>query len=358
MAKLLDFGIARLLGDETVGERFMTPVYASPEQFRGEASSTACDIYSLGAVLYEVISGRRPFDPQGKSPDEIQKTICNEYPSPLPGDLGDIVRMAMDKDPTRRYASAEALAEDLRRYRNGLPVLAHSGGSLYWMRKFVARNRVLSAVAGILLISILTGSTLIVHEANIAWRRAAQVRDLADKLLTGFNQSGDEPESTAQRAQRVRQALDSLGTLSAGTRADSTLDLKIAIAYEHVGDAQGDPMHRSLGDSAGAERSYRAAITILDRLVHERQPLPAALSELRQADYRLAMLLRATGSAKESLDYFLRAAQLADAAISQNPADRHLQYEAGSIYGWMARVLKDVGRLEDAASATAHAVHL
>ncbi len=360
VAKLLDFGIAQLLGaapnGDTAGERFMTPFYASPEQFRGESSSTACDVYSLGAILYEVVFGRQPFDFRGKSPEQIEKMICTDYPQPLPGDLGDIVRKAMDKDPTRRYASAEALADDLRRYSGEFPVRAHAGGPLYRTRKFVVRNRVLSGVAAILLVLILTATALIVHEANIAWHRAGQVRDLAESLLTGFNESGDGPESTAQRAQRVRHALDSLGQLSAGTGRDSALDLKIAIAYQHVGDAQGDPLRRSLGDSAGAGRSYRAAIAILERLVSQREQIPAAESELLQADYRLAMLLRATGGAKESLDYFVRASRMADAAMARSPNDLHLQFDAGEINSDMSRALAGLGQYPEAGAANTRAI--
>jgi tetratricopeptide (TPR) repeat protein len=359
VAKLLDFGIARLLGpapkNEIAGERFLSPFYASPEQFRGESSGTACDVYSLGAVLYEVVSGRRPFDFQGKSPSEIENMICSQYPQPLPGDLGRIVRKAMDKDPARRYASAEALADDLRRYSGGFPVRAHEGGPIYRMRRFVVRNRILSGVGAILLVLIVAATALIVHEENLAWHRAGQVRDLAESLLTGFNETGDAPESTAQRAQRVRHALDSLGQLSAGTGKDAALDLKIAIAYEHVGDVQGDPLRRSLGDSAGAERSYRAAVAILERLVARREQLPASERELLQADYRLAMLLRESGVARESLDYFVRAARMGDAATAQSPKDLHLQNDAGVIYEAMSRVLATLGRDGEAVKANTHA---
>lgn len=349
-AKLLDFGISKLMGEESAGERIMTPCYASPEQFRGEAPSTACDIYSLGALLYEIVSGQPPFDFRGKTPEQIERMTCEEYPAQLAGELGYVARKAMDKDPARRYSSAEALGSDLSRYTGKYPVGAHPGGSLYRVRKFLVRNHTYVVLASVLLVLILTATAMALHEANLAWRRAGQVRDLADSLLASYNESSDQPESTAQRAERVRRALDSLGQLSAGTGKDSALDLKIAVAYERVGDAQGDPTHRSLGDSRGAENSYRSAIAVLERLFEGCQQLPESQKELFRAEYKLAVLLRATGGAKDSLGHFVRATRLADSSVAASPHDLDLQNETAVIREAMSRVLVSLGQSEKAAA--------
>src|SRR6185503_17719280 len=127
--------------------------YASPEQIRGETVTTATDVYSLGVVLYELLTGRRPFVVPGNSWAVLERTICNTEPEApaaiapeLRGDLDNILRKALRKDPVRRYASADQFAEDLRRHLAGLPVIARKDTIFYRAGKFLRRNR--WAVAG------------------------------------------------------------------------------------------------------------------------------------------------------------------------------------------------------------------
>ncbi len=168
--KLLDFGIAKLLGDESASDpeitlaygRVMTPEYASPEQVRGERVSAASDIYSLGAVLYQLLTGQRAHRFDKRSAAEIERVVCSTDPvapsvaigaSPsrraLSGDLDTIVLKALQKDPARRYATADAMLDDLRRYREGRPVLARPDSFRYRAGKFIGRHRVAVAAAAI-----------------------------------------------------------------------------------------------------------------------------------------------------------------------------------------------------------------
>lgn len=157
--KLLDFGIAKLLDPAAdgftvsltgVGGRLMmTPGYASPEQVRGEPVTTATDVYSLGTVLYELLTGRRAHALETYSAEEIAKEICTRQP-PKPStlvkgldrDLDNIVLMALRKEPERRYASVQELSEDLDRFLQNLPVHARKESRTYRGRKFLKRNRV------------------------------------------------------------------------------------------------------------------------------------------------------------------------------------------------------------------------
>jgi serine/threonine protein kinase len=189
--KLLDFGIAKLLNPHLnpvdvpvtrTAWRLMTPEYASPEQVRGEALTTAAAVYALGVILYELLTGHRPYEVAGCSPQEILEIVCEQEPgrpstkvlkatvcsSPnrtsrtvtpgaistarsvpverlrrqLRGDLDNIALMALRKEPGRRYGSAEQLGDDLERYLNGLPVVARPSTLRYRLRKFVVRHRV------------------------------------------------------------------------------------------------------------------------------------------------------------------------------------------------------------------------
>ncbi len=185
--RLLDFGIAKLLNPElsaetpTVTGLALTPEYASPEQARGDVVTTASDVYSLGVLLYELLTGHRPYRLKTRLPMEVLKAVCEQEPERpstivrqaedttdgsravvitpegvsrardltpdrlgrrLRGDLDNIVLMALRKEPLRRYASAEALSEDLRRYLEGLPVKARKGTSAYRAGKYVKRHAV------------------------------------------------------------------------------------------------------------------------------------------------------------------------------------------------------------------------
>jgi tetratricopeptide (TPR) repeat protein len=174
--KLLDFGIAKLLGpsdrdDMTrTGFLIMTPEFAAPEQIRGAPVSTATDVYSLGVLLYLLLTGGRPYDLRGRSPAEVERIVCVDLPTRpsskalpvvgrgLRGDLDLIVMTALQKEEGRRYQSPAALAEDLRRFRQGRPILARPDSARYRLGKFLGRNRTTVATAAVA-VAALVGAT-------------------------------------------------------------------------------------------------------------------------------------------------------------------------------------------------------
>jgi eukaryotic-like serine/threonine-protein kinase len=166
--KLLDFGLAKILSSDELPEqtytflRMLTPDYASPEQVRGEVITKRSDIYSLGAVLYELVSGRRAHQFKDRTTAEIERVICERDPPPLADELGSIVQMAMHKEPERRYAGVEQLSEDVRRYLEHIPVLARKSGISYRLRKFARRNKLSVASSAIALLSIVSGIAIAV----------------------------------------------------------------------------------------------------------------------------------------------------------------------------------------------------
>ncbi|MEM9596665.1 MAG: serine/threonine-protein kinase [Acidobacteriota bacterium] len=240
--KLLDFGIAKLLrpppedvptvaaGDTApapniipnltrTGMQLLTPEYASPEQVRGEALTTASDVYSLGMVSYLLITGQRPYRLDNHRPSEIERVVCHAAPEPpstavrraqreggpgpgprtlgwrrrvVPDDLDNVVLMALRKEPARRYGSAAELGEDLRRYLSGLPVAARKDTLGYRVRKFVRRHRVSVAAATLVLATLVIAVVLTSWQARIA--EAARGR--AESALT-------EAETARRRAEGV-----------------------------------------------------------------------------------------------------------------------------------------------------------
>src|SRR5947208_8084089 len=184
--KLLDFGIAKLLepeasmaGEQTVTfAAAMTPEYASPEQVRGETMTTASDVYSLGVILYELLTGQRPYRIKGRNPAEIARAITEQEPArpstaiarssgssksqgPNPkilrGDLDNIVLNAMRKESHRRYASVEQFSDDIRRHLEGRPVNARKDTFGYRAIKFVQRNRIWVAMGTIVFLTLMAG---------------------------------------------------------------------------------------------------------------------------------------------------------------------------------------------------------
>ena len=202
--KLLDFGISKLLDASSEDAKTifgaMTPEYASPEQIKGETVTTATDIYSLGVILYKILTEKLPFDLKGKSNGELLKSISESEPtvpscvnakskvrgetpplaihsSQLKGDIDNIILKSLSKEPQRRYQTVEQFSDDIRRFIDGLPVLARPATFSYQASKFYRRNRI-SVLAGILIVvSLIAGITIAIWQARAA---RAQARIASD----------------------------------------------------------------------------------------------------------------------------------------------------------------------------------
>ena len=196
--KLLDFGIAKLLEDDVLGQgqpgltvnldRLLTPAHAAPEQVTGQAVTTATDVYALGVLLYELLTDERPFAVDQSSAAALERSICETPPTPpskrntpharrLRGELDNIVLKALRKEPQRRYQSARELAEDISRHLEGRPVQAQGDGPGYRLRKALARHRWAVTAAAVFLLTVSVSLVTISQESR---RRLAQ----RDRALT------------------------------------------------------------------------------------------------------------------------------------------------------------------------------
>jgi tetratricopeptide (TPR) repeat protein len=268
--KLLDFGIAKLASPETrpdaTATRLMTPEYASPEQLLGRQVTTATDVYSLGVLLFELLTGAKPFD-------GATRTAASEAPRAsthhraLRGDLDTILGCALEVDPARRYGSVERVADDVRRHLSGHPVLARRPTFGYRAAKFVRRNvLVVAAGAAIVVITAIAFATTL-HQKQLAERRFEEVRSLAHSIVYEIHDAiAPLPGSTPARELLVRRALVYLDALAAESEDNRELRLEVAGAYMKIGDVQGLPYRANLGDTAGAMTSYRKALQMIDDL--------------------------------------------------------------------------------------------
>ena len=308
--KLLDFGIAKLLtpdleGDLTatlVAQRVLTPEYASPEQVRGEPVTTLSDVYSLGVVLFELLTGRRPLRVTSGSLREMERVVAEEEPpSPsrvkpgLSRDLDAIVLKAIRKTPEERYASVERFAEDVANHLDGRPVIARTPTAAYRFRRFVARHRTAAVAAALVFLSAAAGIVATVRQARIAEsqraraeKRFAEVRKIANVLLFDVYKA-IEPlaGSTPARRLLVGKALEYLGSLAKEAQGDAALQAELAAAYLKVGDVQGNPYYSNVGDTKGAIATYRTGIALCESLiaaapkdVERRRDLTALLDHL------------------------------------------------------------------------------
>ena len=280
--RLLDFGIARLLaeggGDElqTTGMA-MTPAYASPEQLRGEPLTTASDVYSLGVVLFELLSGARPYELAGLSPAESERLVCETTPPTLRRaltrsdlvpqereartravriDLERLVAQALHKDPLLRYGSAQALADDVGRYLSGMPVLAHPDSLSYRASKFLRRHKFGSAAATVALVLLLTAGSIAAwqwREATLAAQDTTQVNAFLLDIMLVSNPYSSGSEIT------LAQALDEASAL-VEQRFSGRPDLAVGI-------------RTTLGESLFARYRLDAAETQLRRALADGERL-------------------------------------------------------------------------------------
>ena len=346
--KLLDFGLAKLLGDSdgapldptATALRALTPAYASPEQVRGEPVTTATDVYSLGVLLFELSTGKRPIPTEGLSPTEVERAICDQPPNfaaaRLPSDLENILRMALRKEPERRYGSVAQLAEDLGRFLEGRPVVARKDTWAYRTAKFVRRHRwSVAAAAGFLaLIFAFAVSTAIqgrrtARERDRAERTAAlmvelfEVADPSESRGTSItareildrgaarlsSELADEPELRAGLQETIGRVYQNLGLFQS---AESLLSASLATRRKLF---RGDHpevasslnrlavVHALSGDYAGAEPLFREALAMREKLFAEDDPLVVASLN------NLALLLHDQGDYAAAEQLYRRAAE-------------------------------------------------
>ena len=410
--KLLDFGIAKLLETDptteaglptlTLGDA-MTPEYASPEQLRGEPITTASDVYSLGVILYELLTGQRPYQLSSRRPDEIVRAICDTEPPrpstvlgrqktedrrqktgeqssdgrrspaqawtrrllafasdllpsafcllPSPwGDLDNIVAMAMRKEPARRYASVAQFSEDLRRHCDGLPVQARRDTLGYRAGKFVRRNKVGVTAAVLVVLALVAGLVATTLEARRADRRFEDVHRLAKSILFELEpQIANLPGSTEARGTLVRRAREYLDGLSREAGNNRDLRRELAAAYAKVGDVQGNPNVSNLGDLKGSLASYRRAQELLQSLVKADPRDAPSRHALADNDERLGDILWWSDQTAGALANYRQSLTLRRTLLAEEP--RSVEYRKG-----YTSVLLSLGDVAEWNSQTADAL--
>jgi tetratricopeptide (TPR) repeat protein/tRNA A-37 threonylcarbamoyl transferase component Bud32 len=371
--KLLDFGIAKILDDEQAASeatvtmvRMMTPEYASPEQVRGEAVTTATDVYSLGVVLYGLLTGRRPYRVNSKTPHDMVQAVLQAEPEKpstvnrrLRGDLDNIVMKALRKEPERRYASVEQFSDDIRKHLEGLPVSARPDTLAYRGSKFVRRHKWAVIAAGLAVLALFGGMAATVREAYIAQSERARAeqrfndtRQLANALLFEvYDAIENLPGSTPARKILVDRAMQYLDKLAKEAKGDLSLQRELAAAYERVGDVQGGFRAANLGNTAGFIASYQKALAIREAVLRVDSGNVESQRELFQTHVRLSDALLASGDLPGAVDQVkqvLPIAQRLSAADPDNLANRRILASAHLDYGWKRSGLGDwKGGLED-----------
>jgi non-specific serine/threonine protein kinase/serine/threonine-protein kinase len=391
--KLLDFGIAKILepgsapeaGEPTVSMlRMLTPEYASPEQIRGETVTTASDVYSLGVVLYLLLTGQRPYKLQNHSPETLVRAVCETEPAkpstavrwtkaggsdesePVPagniqtgddsseklskrlrGDLDNIVLMALRKDPQRRFASADHFAEDIRRYLQDLPVTARTDSFRYRASKFILRHKRGVMAAGLVVLMVIGLMAAIARQAHIARvhreraeRRFQDVRELASSLIFDVHDSiQDLAGATAARKLIVAKALQYLDSLTQESQGDSSLRRELAEAYKRIGDVQGNEFSANLGDTSNALKSYQKALAIREELwATDKGNIAEALS-LAELYRLVSQTQQFAGQLSPALETGRKSVDLMEPIERSHPDDPKVVFELLADYQTVANIL-------------------
>jgi len=326
VVKLLDFGIAKLTdpsqSDATLTAHvMMTPDYASPEQIQGAPVTTASDVYSLGVVLYEVLTGERPYRAASASLRDLEQAVCKteaRRPSALgslpartrrrlAGDLDNIVLKALQKEPARRYGSVEQLAEDIRRHLDGMPVQARADTWLYRGGKFIGRHRTAAAAAFLVAASLVIGTVIAAFEARSARQRFDQLREFARTMLVDMHgQLADVPGAAKARQALVGYVDDYLKRVAAQHAGDdAALAAEFATTYLRLGETQ--------GSTPEALASFEKGQRLLEQKRAHRSFGPADQLVLARLDMRSGVALVDLGRTPAGVENLTAAIRLADA---------------------------------------------
>lgn len=359
--KLMDFGIAKLLEPEADATatmlRVMTPECASPEQVRGEPVTTATDVYSLGVLLYRLLTGEQPYSFATRTAEEITRVVCLSDPKkpsairPLPDELDSIALQAMHKDRERRYSSAEALSEDIRRYLEGLPISARKDSLAYRTSKFVSRHRGVMAAAALLVCSMIAGTTVSLWEAHLARteraradRRFNDVRQLAGSIIFDLqSRLARLPGTTEVRKELVANCLSYLDRLSKEAGDDWGLQRELAEAYLRIGAIQ-DGGNQNLGDAHGAIESLGKAERIARQML-SKNPSHEVKRLLFNVLYNESTVLGDAGDVADAQRRANEALQLARNMAAAQPASDEAQSDLATILHEISVFTRDASRI-------------
>jgi eukaryotic-like serine/threonine-protein kinase len=323
--RLLDFGVAELIQAPSKHALLaFTPEYASPEQLRGDVVSTASDVYSLGVVLHQLLTG------------ELPGTGTH-----LVADLHAIVRKAVEKDPAQRYPSVEQFRLDIDRHLRGFPVSCRPATLPYTLGKFWTRHRTGIAVLGAFVLCLIGAVVAASWEAHVARqeraraeRHFAEVRKLASTFMFDLHESIQNlPGSTHARHLLVLNSLKYLDGLAAESAGDLSLRRELATAYEKVADVQGGYRQANLGEAAGAIQSYRKALAIRLALPQDRD----LQREILRNYGKLGEALAGSGDSAGAIANSRIAIGLAEKLAAQPDATSQDRRNLGSVYvslGW------------------------
>ncbi len=403
--KLLDFGIAKALDpleaagsgiqlDITqAGERPYTPHYASPEQVRGDPVTTATDIYSLGVLLYQMLTGQRPYGRTATTPQEAARAVLEDEPtrpsalSPqkpedtawlatrkkLEGDLDNILLKALAKPLDRRYASVDALAADVRAHLGGYPVSARAPSVGYLFTRFVQRNRNASAAAAMALVAVLGGAGVALWQAQVARtqkavaeQRFAQVRQLANQLVFKYHDAIESlPGATKVRDTLLTDAaafLDSLEpAVGSPERGDPQFAYELASTWYRISRLQGVDQSINTGQHDKAQQSLDKALAVSARYVDAPGMSTEALGVAINMHASHGEVWQRSGRMAEAEAALLKGLPILQRSLQQDARDSWTLASAVSLHGLHARILGNnpafasLGRWQDACAAAARA---
>lgn len=408
--KLLDFGIAKLLDTDDArtltADMLLTPGYASPEQIQGHAVTVATDIYSLGVLLYILLTGSSPYrNPENLAAaleddpvPPVRRAVLPRIPAKeIAGDLDAIILKALRREPEHRYQSVEQLAADLDRHSRGLPVLARQGSRAYVVSRFVRRNRASVALAALAICSLLGGTGVALWKWKAAEREFDQLRRFTWTMNEELGRRNARPDLETQ--QRLAAATLSQLAQVSRERPDDDLQLELAGAYLRLADLQGEANSPNTGKAALALANYRhaheillaqwrahpdprrggmlidcirtwgsvipdpassaalleQALPIARQLAADFQRDPAARSEIGVILFTRGQRLRQSGDLQAALQSQSEALAIAETALAKNPKSHSdLTIREGSL-AEIAAVQLAEGRLQEALVSIRHA---
>lgn len=379
--KLLDFGISKILSkgyeeaDSATITRMgvMTPSYASPEQLKREGVTTLSDVYSLGVILFELLSGHRPFEDKEHDLREIYGAVLEKDPVPpsslistgaqprpanpappnddsntrtrvdharrttpnpvslssqsIRGDLDNIVLKALRKEPERRYSSAGNLSEDINRHLHGLTVTARPNTFSYRASKFVGRNRAGVVAAAIVILAVIGGVATTLWQARVAQAERAKaekrfndVRKLANSYLFDVYPEIENLEGSLKAREKIiTNALQYLDGLANEATGDLALQAELATAYEKIGDVQGALTNSSLGNIQAGLDSYAKAAQLREA-VYQANPSDLESKEKLAANYyTTARTLWNNSQTKEAEEAFEKSLKIRRELVAAKP---------------------------------------